>query len=113
VLSRVKEMYRKRPFEEIRKARLYTVLLLTAVFLITGAILLFSRNGFMAVNQIQADISAVQEQNESLRAEIDSLTEVIYLLENDSSYMEKRVREILGWGRENEHIIRFVVVEPE
>jgi len=106
-------MYRRRPPEEIRKARLYTVLLLTAVFLITGAILLFNRNGFMTINRIQADIDAVQRQNESLRVELDSLEEVIYLLENDSSYMEKRVREIMGWGRENEHIIRFMEIETE
>jgi len=85
-----------------------TILLVTAAFLAAGAILIFNRNGFMAITDIRADIETVQIQNDSMEAEIDSLSRVMFLLENDSLYMEKRVREILGWGRMDEFIIKFV-----
>lgn len=104
-------MYGERRHEETRKARLFTTLLVTAAFLIAGSILAFNRNGFMAITEMEREIEAIQYANDSLSREIDSLNAVIYLLENDSLYMEKRVREILGWGRENEYIIRLT--EPE
>lgn len=104
-------MYEKTRREEIKKARLFTILLVTAAFLVAGSILVFNRNGFMAITEMEKEIEAIQAANDSLASEIDSLNNVIYLLENDSSYIEKRVREILGWGRENELIIRLM--EPE
>ncbi|MCK5784980.1 MAG: septum formation initiator family protein [Candidatus Sabulitectum sp.] len=90
-----------------------TALLLTAVFLVIGAILLFNRNGFMAITDIQDDIHGVEMENETLITEIDSLHRIIYLLENDSVYMEKRVREILGWGRQGETVIKFMEPDTE
>lgn len=106
-------MYRKLPPEESSRRRLLTALLLTAVFLVTGAILLFNRNGFIAITDIQEDISTVIEENEAAAAEVDSLSSVVYLLENDSLYMEKRVREILGWGCLGETVIRFMEPSTE
>ncbi len=104
-------MYGERRRLESKRERLFTTLLITAAFLVAGAILLFNRNGFMAITEMERRIETVQSVNDSLAREIDSLNNVIYLLENDSLYMEKRVREILGWGREGEFIIRFT--EPE
>jgi len=92
---------------------LLTAMLLTAVFLVTGAILLFNRNGFMAITEIQDEVHSVVADNEMVTAEIDSLNRVIYLLENDSLYMEKRVREVLSWGREGETVIRFMEPDTE
>lgn len=106
-------MYRKPPPAESSRARLLTALLLTAVFLVTGVILLFNRNGFMAITEIQEDVHGVVAENELVAAEIDSLNHVIYLLENDSLYMEKRVREILGWGYEGETVIKFMEPDTE
>ncbi|MEA3266343.1 MAG: septum formation initiator family protein [Candidatus Fermentibacteria bacterium] len=107
-------MYKRQPPpEESRKNRLLTAMLLTAVFLVTGAILLFNRNGFMAITEIQDEVHTVVSHNELATAEIDSLNNVIYLLQNDSLYMEKRVREVLGWGREGETVIRFMEPETE
>ncbi len=100
-------MYGERRLEETRRARLFTTLLVTAAFLIAGAILLFNRNGFMAITDMERQIDAVQAANDSLTREIDSLNSVIDLLQNDSLYMEKRVREVLGWGRPDEFIIRL------
>jgi cell division protein FtsB len=104
-------MYGDRRLKEMRRARLFTTLLVTAAFLVAGSILLFNRNGFMAITDMENEIEAVQSANDSLAREIDSLNHVIYLLQSDSLYMEKRVREVLGWGRENEFIIRLT--EPE
>ncbi len=106
-------MYRKLPPSEGRNTRLLTALLLTAVFLVTGAILLLSRNGFIAITDIQDDVNSVVAENTQLETRIDSLSTVIDLLENDSLYMEKRVREILGWGREGETIVRFMEPSTE
>jgi len=106
-------MYRNLPPSEGRKTRLLTALLLTAIFLVTGAILLLSRNGFMAITEIQDDVDKVVAENTQLEARIDSLNTVIDLLESDSLYMEKRVREILGWGREGETVVRFMEPNTE
>ncbi len=70
-------------------------------------------NGFMAITEIQEDVHRVTATNRLVESEIDSLNQVIFLLENDSLYMEKRVREILGWGYENETVIRFMEPETE
>ena len=104
-------MYEKQRRDEIRKARLFTTLLVTAAFLIAGSILLFNRNGFMAITEMEQEIDSIRTANDSLESEIDSLNQIISLLEIDSLYIEKRVREILGWGREGELIIRLM--EPE
>jgi cell division protein FtsB len=106
-------MKRKLPPEESRKTRLLTALLLTAVFLVTGAILLFNRSGFMAITEIQDDVNSVVTENRQLSRDIDSLSQVVYLLENDSLFMEKRIREILGWGREGETVVRFMETETD
>jgi len=104
-------VYGDRRREETRKARLLTTLLVAAAFLAAGSILLFNRNGFMAITEMEGEIEKVQAANDSLINEIDSLNNVIYLLQNDSLYIEKRVREVLGWGRPDEFIIRLMEKE--
>ncbi len=104
-------MYRERRQEEARKTRLFTTLMVIAVFLIAGAVLLFNRNGFIAITEIKEEVDSLHRENIALDQEIDSLNNIILQLQTDSTYMEKRVREILGWGREGELIIRFT--EPE
>lgn len=104
-------MYGGRRRSEVKKARLFTTLLIAAALLIAGSILVFNRNGFMAIAEMEKRIEALQAGNDSLENRIDSLKTVIGLLENDSLYMEKRVREILGWGRQGELVIRLM--EPE
>lgn len=104
-------MYGERQQEEARRTRLFTTLMVIAVFIIAGAVLLFNRNGFIAITEIKQEVDSLRMENNALDQEIDSLNNIIFLLESDSTYIEKRVREILGWGREGELIIRFT--EPE
>ncbi len=93
-------MYEQRRREEVRNTRLLTTLLVTVAFLIAGLILIYNRNGFMAITEIQGEIQEIRAANDSLSREIDSLTNVIHLLENDSLYMEKgSVKSSAGAGR--------------
>ncbi len=76
--------------------------------MMTAALLLFNRNGFLANRRLELRMSETRMEVESLRAKLDSLETVVVRLENDSAYLEARVREVLGWGRPGEHIVRFV-----
>ncbi len=86
--------------------RLFYVILVS-VFVIVAAILVFNRHGFIALVGLKGDVDRVSLSIDSLTAEIDSLQLEIELLQSDSTYLERVVREILGWGREGEHIVRF------
>ncbi|MEN8208985.1 MAG: septum formation initiator family protein [Candidatus Fermentibacteria bacterium] len=90
--------------------RLFYVVLVS-VFVIVAAILVFNRHGFIAMAGLKGDVDRISLSIESLHAEIDSLEIEIELLQTDSIYLERMVREILGWGREGEHIVRFT--EPD
>ena len=85
--------------------------ILVSVFVIVAAILVFNRHGFIALSGLKGDVDRISLSIESLHAEIDSLELEIQLLQSDSIYLEKMVREILGWGREGEHIVRFTELD--
>jgi cell division protein FtsB len=77
----------------------------------TVVALLFNRNGFLAISRLMNERSAVSTEIDSLTTVIDSLHMEIEMLQTDSATMERVVREILGWGRPGEVIIRFVPSE--
>ena len=81
--------------------------ILVSVFVLIAAILVFNRHGFIALAGLKGDVDRISLSIDSLRAEIDSLELEIELLQSDSVYLERMVREILGWAREGEHIVRF------
>jgi len=85
--------------------------ILVSVFVIVAAIILFNRHGFFALAGLKGDVDRISLSIDSLRADIDSLESEIQQLRNDSLYLERMVREILGWGREGEYIVRFA--EPD
>jgi len=82
---------------------------LVAVFVIVVGILVFNRHGFIALAGLRGDVDLMSRRIDSLRIEIDSLESEIERLKSDSLYLERMVREILGWGRPGESIIRFVL----
>ena len=86
--------------------RLFYVILVS-VFVLVATILVFNRHGFIALAGLKGDVDRISLSIDSLQAEIDSLELEIELLQNDSIYLERMVREILGWAREGEHIVRF------
>ena len=81
--------------------------ILVSVLVIIVAILVFNRHGFIALAGLKGDVDRISLSIDSLQAEIDSLESEIEQLVSDSLYLEKMVREILGWGREGECIVRF------
>jgi cell division protein FtsB len=89
----------------------YIALLLAVLLLVTAALVLFNRNGFLANRRLQIEMQETERELESRTAVLDSLEECARKLTTDSLFMETRVREVLGWGRPDEHIVRFV--EPE
>lgn len=89
----------------------YIALVLAVLLLVTAALVLFNRNGFLANRRLQIEMQETASELESRAALLDSLEECARRLTTDSLYMETRVREVLGWGRPDEHIVRFV--EPE
>lgn len=86
----------------------YVALLMAVLLLITAALVLFNRNGFLANRRLELQMLQTRMEVESLQTRLDSLETVVVRLERDSAYMETRVREVLGWGRPGEHIVRFV-----
>lgn len=82
--------------------------ILVSVFVLVVVILIFNRHGFMALAGLKGEVDRMDGRIDTLRSEIDSLEAEIFRLRNDSLYLEKMVREILGWGRAGEHIVRFV-----
>lgn len=86
----------------------YIALLLAVLLLMTAALVLFNRHGFLANRQLEVQMQETRRELEVLRTQLDSLELTVGRLQNDSVYLESRVREILGWGRADEHIVRFV-----
>lgn len=78
------------------------------LLLVTFALVLFNRHGFLANRQLEVQMEETRNAADALRAELDSLENIIHRLQHDSLYMETLVREVLGWGRPGEHIVRFV-----
>lgn len=86
---------------------------LVSVFVIVIAILVFNRHGFIALAGLRGEVDSMSRRIDSLRTEIDSLEAEIQRLQCDSVYLERMVREILGWGRPGEFVIRFALPDSE
>ena len=86
----------------------YVAFVLALLLLVTFALVLFNRHGFLSNRQLELHMQETAREVDTLRAELDSLEHMIELLQFDSLYMETMVREVLGWGRPGEHIVRFV-----
>ncbi len=83
-------------------------MILVFVFVLVVVILVFNRHGFIALTKLRNDIESLSLSIDSLQEQVDMMNSEIGQLLSDSAYMEKMVREILGWGREGEHIVRFI-----
>ncbi len=90
-----------------KNRRLFYVILVF-VFVLVVVILVFNRHGFIALAKLRNDIEKTSLSIDSLQQQVDLMNTEIEQLLSDSAYMEKMVREILGWGREGEHIVRFI-----
>lgn len=78
------------------------------LFSATIAALLFNSNGLLAIAGLMKQRSETSREIDSLTVVLDSLRTEAEMLRSDSAYMERVVREVLGWGRPGELIVRFV-----
>ncbi len=90
-----------------RASRRFYLLLVLSVAVVLIAFLLLNPDGLFSLSALQGELDAAQASRDSLEHLRDSLRVRISLLQSDSTAMEEAVREILGWGRPGEFIIRF------
>lgn len=91
-----------------RSARRFNLLLALSVVVLLLAFLLLNPDGLLSLGGIQGDLDGARSSRDSLEHLRDSLRTQIVLLQSDSAAMEEAVREVLGWGRPDEFIIRFI-----
>jgi cell division protein FtsB len=78
------------------------------VLVVMAATLVFNRNGLFAIASLERTADRTRSSIDSLGGVVDSLRTEVQALQTDSVFMEKAVREVLGWGRPGEFIIRIV-----
>ena len=77
------------------------------MFVLLAAFLLLNPDGLLSLGSLQGELDSARADRDSLVQVRDSLRISIEALQRDSSAMEEAVREILGWGRPGEFVIRF------
>ncbi len=82
---------------------------MTAV--VVALVLVFNPDGLLSIGDLEDRMEAGSDRIDSLEAIRDSLREEVGLLAGDSARIEQAVREILGWGRPGEFLVRFVAPE--
>lgn len=90
-----------------RASRRFTLLLCLCAVAILAFALVFNRHGLLAIAGLEREFESTRDSVDSLRADVDSLRLQTVMLQTDSAFIEKAVREILGWGRPGEFIIRI------
>jgi cell division protein FtsB len=85
------------------------VIVLGALILICALVVfvIFNRNGVLNYLSLRRQKEELAREVDSLQAVHDSLSAEVERLRADSAYIERMVRELLGWGRPGELIIRF------
>ena len=90
------------------------VMVLGALILISAlaVFVIFNRNGVLNYLSLRRETRNLRREVDSLEAVRDSLAIEVERLRTDSAYIERMIREILGWGRPGEMIIRFQGLPP-
>jgi len=89
-------------------------MVLGALILISAlaVLVIFNRNGVLNYLSLRRETEDLRREVDSLEAVRDSLAVEVERLRTDSAYIERMIREILGWGRSGEMIIRFQGLSP-
>jgi cell division protein FtsB len=67
----------------------------------------FSKEGLFRLFQMRREVAAIQKENELLRNENEALRKQTDRLVSDNGYLERVVREELGYVRDDEMVFRF------
>ena len=82
-------------------------LVLAAVAVVLGGTLVIGGNGALKMRQMQRDLDALERDIAQLRLKSQELQRTVERLKNDPAYIEKRVREDLGWVKGDETVLKF------
>ncbi len=77
------------------------------MFVLLAAFLLLNPDGLLSLGSLQGELDSARATRDSLVLLRDSLHTRIEALQGDSAAMEEAIREILGWGRPGEFVIRL------
>lgn len=86
--------------------RLYLLVALLLVVTL-AAFLLLNPDGLLSLSTLRNELEGSEIAHDSLADLRDSLRIRIELLSTDTTAIEEAIREILGWGRPGEFIIRI------
>ena len=79
----------------------------TAVVLVTAALLVYGVRAVMKVAEMRREMVTMERDLVTLRTRTDELARTVERLRNDPAYIEKLAREDLGYVRDGETILKF------
>ncbi|MBW1899180.1 MAG: septum formation initiator family protein [Deltaproteobacteria bacterium] len=82
-------------------------LVASAIFVLLFAVIIFSKNGYMAFHRLKQEELAWINENKKIEAENLKLYHKIERLKHDPEYIENVARQELGMTGKDEIIIKF------
>jgi len=82
-------------------------LVASAIFVLLFAVIVFSKNGYMAFQQLKQEEQTWTNKNKKIEAENLKLYRKIERLKHDPEYIENVARQELGMTGKDEIIIKF------
>ena len=82
-------------------------LVASAIFVLLFAVIVFSKNGYMAFQRLKQEEQAWIDENQKIEAENLKLYRKIERLKHDPEYIENVARQELGMAGKDEIIIKF------
>lgn len=89
----------------MKKSKLQLLVKLATIFAVTlvMAMLVMLVFQYVSLNNLKTDEQALNNQlNQLVESRQNYETELAYMENNQAEFIEDYVREVLGWGRENE-----------
>ncbi len=83
------------------------LLIASTLFVLLFAVIVFSKNGYMAFHRMKQEEQALIDENKKIEAENLKLYREIERLKHDPAYIENVARQELGMTGKDEIIIKF------
>lgn len=89
------------------------LLVASTLFVLLFAVIVFSKNGYMALQRMKQEEQAFIEENRKIEAENLKLYREVERLKHDPAYIENVARQELGMTGKDEIIIKFNAKKDE
>lgn len=89
------------------------LLVASTIFVLLFAVIVFSKNGYMALQRMKQEEQAFIEENRKIEAENLKLYREVERLKHDPAYIENVARQELGMTGKDEIIIKFNTKKDE